>query len=140
MKRPDSKNFKMPYVETGMTVMWSPGAGATFVPALVTKVGVNSITVALLRSGATSFIPKESVRHASDPGFKKLHDPSKTGCWEFRDQDVMLAMIAVKTLGAAVAKDTCPAFASLVDAYTPDEQERETTSSYSDDDPDVHGA
>jgi hypothetical protein len=114
--------FKMPHVEAGMSVLWSPGNGSAFVPALVTKVGINSITVALLRSGATSFVPKDSVRHITDPGFRKMVEPSKSGCWEFRDQDVLLARVAVKVLGPAVAFEVCPGFESMIAVYTPEHE------------------
>lgn len=129
--------YKMPHVEAGMTVMWSPG-GSIFTPGIVTKVGLNSIALSVLREGATSFVPKASVRHASDPGFRKLADPSKTGCWEYTDHDSLLAKLATTALGPKAAKGFCPALSHLIDAYTLPTTERD--SSYSDDDPDVVGA
>jgi hypothetical protein len=129
--------YQMPHVEAGMSVMWSPGNGSGLVPGIVTKVGVNTIEVSVLRTGATSFVPKAAVRHHTDPGFTRLQDPSKTGCWVHTDQDALLAAMAYRTLGRAEAKRVYPGLAYLVDAYTP-----EITGNGSDpgDDPDYVGA
>lgn len=131
--------YVMPHIEPGMTIMWSPGAGSLFVPGFVTKAGVGSIEVSILRAGATSFVSKQAVRHFTDPGFVKLQDPSKTGCWMHTDGDSLLAAVAAKTLGRVVAKQIHPGLSYLIDSYTPTIDTSKVESSGSDDDPDIHG-
>lgn len=130
------EKFFTPKVSAGTVVKWSPGNGSGWFPAIVSKVSLNTITVAVLRPSATTFIAYDSVRHIDDPGFKKLADPAKTGVWDYSDETKLLARVATRVLGPAVVFEVCPAFADRIAAYTP----TESNSSYSDDDPDVHGA
>lgn len=127
-----SEKFFMPKVSAGTVVKWSPGNGSGWVPAIVSKVSGATIAVAVLRSGATSFISYDAVRHVGDPYFAKLADPTKTGVWDYTDETKLLAAIAKAAFGIAGASAICPSLSDLLAAYTT----RESTGS----DPDYAGA
>ena len=76
-------DFKRPKVKLGDRVCWHGDAdeGSPPMMALVTEVGDNKITLAIIPPGSYNIQPMSGVPHADDPRVQKLLDKD-AGCWQ----------------------------------------------------------
>jgi hypothetical protein len=81
--------YVMPKPCIGQIVLWSYNPGSAQSPAVVTKVGQDSIAVNVHVESVKDHLLKGGVRHVSDPWLSRFpeHD---SGCWQFSDWDRML--------------------------------------------------
>jgi hypothetical protein len=81
--------YEMPKPCLGQTVLWSYNPGSAPSPAVVTKVGHDSIAVNIHVDSLKDHLLKNGVRHTTDPWLAKFpaHDG---GCWDFTIWDKML--------------------------------------------------
>jgi hypothetical protein len=81
---PGPPPYQMPAVEIGDSVLWhdSQGAAPTAM-ALVTAVGSDNVTLAVLGEGYHNFIVKTGVRHQDHPD-KRLIEQTDSGVWSHR--------------------------------------------------------
>lgn len=82
----NSRAFTPPPVQIGEPVHWWPygeiGVGAKPVPAIVTEIGTRTLHLSLIAAGAKMVIPKEGVRHVSDPDAKR-DEFKEVGAWSY---------------------------------------------------------
>lgn len=82
--------YRMPAVAIGDSVMWHDDATADpTAMALVTAVGSESITVAVLGEGYQNFIVRTGVRHIDHPN-QELIRATDQGAWSRRPSDLEL--------------------------------------------------
>ncbi len=99
---PPQAPYKMPEVCLGETVLWQHNfADQTPVAAVVTRVGSNAISVSIFPPDNKGCIPKDGVRHASDPGLDRII--SNSGIW--RHTDIGARLRAVEVLMESMAGD-----------------------------------
>lgn len=81
--------YVMPRPCLGQMVLWAYNPGSEQSPAVVTKVGQDSIGVAVHVESVKDHLLKHGVRHVSDPWLNKFpsHDG---GSWDFTDWDKRL--------------------------------------------------
>lgn len=87
-------------------VLWAPSPDSEPSPAIVTAVGVDSISVAVFAPEGRGVTPKEGVRHRLDPGFGRLIDQSG-GVWDYSNVDKRI------TEAMAAAAQACAQMAEL---------------------------
>ena len=75
-----SSEYAMPAVEVAEWVLYYPHEGAAPSPAMVTKVGVNCISLWVVSAGYGG-VDRMSVHHKSDPGLKEFPDWARAGSW-----------------------------------------------------------
>lgn len=81
---PETPKYVMPAVEIGDSVLWHDGYGTPpTAMALVSMVGTDNITVAVLGEGYQNFIVKTGVRHRDHPN-KQLIEQTDSGVWSHR--------------------------------------------------------
>lgn len=87
--------FDKPPVEVGQIVLWRYGPlDKAAIPAIVCKVGNETLTVGLFTDSNKTLILKSGVRHRNDPFLNAMpqHD---LGCWDLTPRDERLnAMLA----------------------------------------------
>jgi hypothetical protein len=77
-----------PVAYLGQIVIWKPSRDATpedCCPALVTT-GGSIAAMSLFSRDARIAVPKDSVRHVSDPDLAKF-DLVNSGCWDYTEAD-----------------------------------------------------
>ena len=82
--------YSMPPAKVG-PCLWYPSREADPVPALVTQVGKRSVNLTLFAPDNRAGIPKDGVRHKSDPDIDRLPDVINAGCWDYTDDQKQLA-------------------------------------------------
>jgi hypothetical protein len=95
--------YVMPRPCLGQCVLWSFNPGGEQSPAVVTKVGQDSIAVNVHVDSYKDHLLKNGVRHVTDPWLQKFpsHDG---GCWSFNSFDLMI--MERLRLGAGWQDDT----------------------------------
>lgn len=87
----ESPPFAPPTVEVGQIVLWTYGPGAAEVPcpAIVRKVGNNTLNLSLVVDSQKDFSIKGGVRHCDDPFLASMpgHD---SGCWRKTPRDLRI--------------------------------------------------
>lgn len=78
------KGWKMPKVSIGDTVLWFPGGdpGTESSPAIVTCVGAEALAVSLVPKDGMTLVPKDAVRHLTDPKLKTI-EVREQGGWDY---------------------------------------------------------
>lgn len=76
--------------EPGDIVQWTFAPGQRMVPALVTGMGHDVISVILFPSETASFVRRECVRHVSDPWLKTHNVDPNYGVWEYTEESKKL--------------------------------------------------
>lgn len=139
---PAPAQYKAPRAPLGL-VLWSAGIGHEWFPAIATKVGDNSIRVMVFPIDSRVAMVRDSVRHASDPQFPMLLDKTG-GIWDYTDEHKLLAGLAQIALTDedgyaytpyAILRKLRPQDPRLAYVSKP----AGVSSSYGDDDPDIHG-
>jgi hypothetical protein len=82
--------YVMPRPCIGQTVLWSYNAGGAQSPAVVTKVGQDSIAVNVHVDSLKDHLLKGGVRHVSDP-WTARYPQHEGGVWDFTIWDKMIA-------------------------------------------------
>lgn len=75
-----------PKVELGQVVLWSQDGGASGTPAIVTKVGTKTLSLAVIAESYTNFLTRSGVRHVSDPD-RKRGSNAEDGLWDLTARD-----------------------------------------------------
>jgi hypothetical protein len=81
--------YVMPRPCVGQTVLWSFNPGSEQCPAVVTKVGQDSVAVCVHVESLKDHLLKNGVRHTTDPWLAKFPQ-HEGGCWDFTTWDKML--------------------------------------------------
>ncbi len=77
------KAFRMPDVWVGLTVLWFAGRlDGQGQAALVTAVGDEAIDVSVFIPAAITQLPRNGVRHVSDPAWK-WPEKCREGFWDY---------------------------------------------------------
>ncbi len=76
--------YRMPEVLVGDTVLWSHAPGSDVAPAVVTAVGPFAISVTIFPENSRGGLPRDGVRHVSDPALAKLQ--SEAGVWRHTER------------------------------------------------------
>lgn len=88
------KDYAMPAVQVGQTVQWFYHYKGQHEPlaALVTKVSDRTLSLLVFHPGFHNGVPKDGVRHVSDPDRKALDAAASddVGCWDFVPRDAEL--------------------------------------------------
>lgn len=90
-------DWKMPAVELGEVILWYPdGSPADHaMPAIVTRVGMSSVDLAIISGESCSLTHLQEVRHLRDPGRTESTAPGVWGWGPHRLQlEVLRAEIA----------------------------------------------
>jgi hypothetical protein len=77
----------MPHVYLGQVVLWKHNKGSENpAPAIVTGTGQLAISVLIFPSGSHVGIPRDGVRHVSDPALATMVE-SNSGVWDYTEGD-----------------------------------------------------
>lgn len=76
--------YTMPKVQIGDLVFWYPGgdSGLEPTPGIVTNVGERALAISLLAKDNYSVLPKDAVRHLSDPALLAV-ETREHGSWDY---------------------------------------------------------
>lgn len=93
MERAGEREFQMPPISVGESVLWysdgyansQEGAAA----AIVTAVGERTVSLAILGKDAFSLRPEDGVRHVSDPGLSVQEERSRGG-WDYSTEHLRM--------------------------------------------------
>lgn len=88
---PKKPGFRMP--KPGAVVIWRHVIGGDPSPAVVTKLGRQGISVMVFPPDSRVGIPKDGVRHISDPQVKTQVMP-ESGIWDHTDETKLLLALA----------------------------------------------
>lgn len=83
---PKKAAYQMPKVRLGQVVLWSYSRDAEKNPALVLKVGTDTLTLSLHIPYVKDHSQKSGVRHVDDP-FLITHPAHDEGVWDFNEWD-----------------------------------------------------
>ena len=81
--------FQSPSVEMGQIVLWSQDGGASKTPALVVKVGMVMLSLAVFADGYTTILTRDGVRHKDDPDRRRGNN-HEAGFWELTPRDIKI--------------------------------------------------
>ena len=83
--------YKMPAPEVGEGVLWYPDGDTAQqpLPALVTRVGYETVCVSIFDSATINTRIRDGVRHLSDPRARNL-ETRDNGGWEFHPHGLLL--------------------------------------------------
>lgn len=70
-----------------MMVLWSSGPDDEPAPAVVTRVGNKTLSLAVMQPSMASLDPRDGVRHRSDPDVK-VADLEDSGVWDYIEQEL----------------------------------------------------
>lgn len=88
-----------PRVRQSQNVLWFPDRETTnCLPAIVTLSGDRAINVSIIQDGAFAMLPKQGVRHKSDPE-TEIIDRAEVGVWDFALNGDMLNAAAIRQIG-----------------------------------------
>lgn len=89
-----SAKYEMPKVYLGQIVLWRHGRQANEpAPAIVTRVGMNAVSVIIFPTESKVGITRDGVRYCTDPALATVQ--SDAGVWDYTDGDRAGEMMAV---------------------------------------------
>lgn len=91
--------WSMPRVRQSQHVIWFPDRATTeSLPAIVTLAGDRAINVSIIQDGSYALLPKQGVRHKSDPD-TDIIDRSEQGVWDFALSADALNATTIREIG-----------------------------------------
>src|SRR5215831_3889322 len=76
------RDYKMPAIDLGPCVWRLSPHDGEWVPALVTAVGDETLNLTVFAPDNRGGMPRDGVRHVSDPTFHEHPQATDNGCWD----------------------------------------------------------
>ncbi len=87
--------YVMPVPSVGFCLWYPAKQGYAPIPAIITQVGVSSVNLTVWPPDNRGGLPKDGVRHISDPSVEKQAGYDQ-GVWDFTDETKRQHEIAAK--------------------------------------------
>jgi hypothetical protein len=98
--------YKMPAANVG-PCLWFPSLKDEPMPALITSVGYNAVNLSVVGEGNRGFLPRDGVRHVSDPDVTRNPMAMKSGLWDYTADQKAVQRLA-EALGGADSEKKIP--------------------------------
>lgn len=112
--------FRQPWVEVGMTVLWFAERSGSNPPSpgLVTEVHDQTITANVFDQSTIGGVPKQGIRHKNDPRLRD-HVDNDAGCWDYRTIDKRTILPEIKKIEGEIEQAERERLAAQAQAQQP---------------------